>query len=880
MNDMSSTCPAPVVRTLAPDAQIVTKIPAETLWPDITALRSHVATYPYYWGDGTMAMLIARCETHDDTKPGKNTKKMFPYTLWRNADGTYVWASKGMQGLQPLYNLLELIRRPKAMVILSEGEKCADAVKAAFPECVSVTWAGGTNAIKKTDFSYCEGRKVVIFPDHDEPGKAAVDVLTDILTGIGAKSIRVLDIAALGARVSKDVPQGYDIADAIEDGLTFVHFKAILTTHPEMVTDVFGAEPEPDAHAYEDDEASAPAEVGHEVEPWGLAATNDQRPQSVEPHTAKDPFLAHLQKEWGWTPNFPDGYELSGAGLYKHGLSARGEPVTIFVGSSIAVVGQSRLADGEIGWGRIVVFPRPDGVYVTVILPNNLGVGDGKEVRTVLAEHGFQCPNDRPGRLALADFITHSDARDIVEIASRPGWIGDSFALPQGIISPPGETRHLKIDMGNKSHFFATAGKAEDWRALAGLIEGSSRAVFALSVAFAPILLKPMGENGGGFHFYGQSSRSKTTVLVLAGSVYGGGGIDGYVQSWLRTGNSAEATAADHNDCLIALDELGLSDPELAADLYYMLANGHGKGRATVLGTARLGVQWRAMTLSSGEDSSVVHMRSGARGAKKRLTGGVAVRMIDVPIEVAPGQSFEDIGGFESEYALAVHIGREARRVYGHAGEAFLRQLVADRATHLATAREIKMHFVGTVIGPEDDKQVGRIAERFGLVAAAGTLATTLGVLPWQEDTAFKAAATCYQAWKDARGTSQSEEERDALRALRVFFELHGRSHFEAITPANSLVAGQDVRREEDRPVRDRCGYRTTDEDGNAVIYVTPEAFRSKVCDGHSPDIMLRVARDRGALLLGDGAHLQKNVRLPDSRSTTRVYAFIPHKLE
>jgi putative DNA primase/helicase len=115
---------------------------------------------------------------------------------------------------------------------------------------------------------------------------------------------------------------------------------------------------------------------------------------------------------------------------------------------------------------------------------------------------------------------------------------------------------------------------------------------------------------------------------------------------------------------------------------------------------------------------------------------------------------------------------------------------------------------------------------------------------------------------------------------LRVFFELHGRSHFEAITSENNLAQEQEFRREEDRPVRDRCGYRTQDKDGNAVIYVTPEAFRSKVCDGHSPDIMLRVARDRGALLLGDGAHLQKNVRLPDSRSTTRVYAFIPHKLE
>ena len=878
MNDMSFARPAPVVRELAPDAQIVVEIPPETAWPDLSGQSSFVACYPYYWENGTKAMVIARYERPDDKKPGQIKKTLFPHTFWQNADGSAVWARKGMKDPMPVYNLLDLNQHPNALVVISEGEKCADAVKAAFPDCVSITWANGTNAVKKTDFSPLEGRDVVVFPDHDDSGQAAVEVLTEILIEKGAKRVRVLDIAALGECVSENVPKGYDIADAIRDGLSVARFKEILDAHPKLMSTAFEASVAPQKRIAPIEETLS-AETPLDARPSADASREEGNPSTGEADIEENPFLAYLEQEWGYTPNFPEGYGLANGGLYKHGLTGRGEPVRTFAGSPIAVVGQGRMADGETGWGCMVVFPRPDGTYATVFLPNSLSVGDGKEVRAMLAEHGFQCPNDRAGRLALADFISQSDAPDIIEITHRPGWIGDSFALPQGVISPPDKPRRIKIDMGDKKHFFAKAGQAEDWRALAGLVERSSRAAFALSVAFAAVLLKPMGESGGGFHLYGRSSRSKTTFLVLGGSVFGGGGIDGPVQSWLRTGNSAEATAAEHNDCLIALDELGVSNPDLAADLYYMLANGHGKGRATVVGSARQSVQWRVMTLSSGETSSVVHMRSTARGANKRYTGGVAVRMVDIPIEVAEDQSFEDIGCFENERAMAEHIGREARRVYGHAAPEFITHLVSDLDAHIKAAEDIKTRFIEAVTEQADDPQVKRVAGRFGVVAAAGELAVRFGVLPWRAEAAFNAAVICFSAWKDARGTSQSEEERDALRALRTFFELYGRSRFEAITVLDDPNSDQGVQREGEGHVRDRCGYRTVGVDGNAVLYVTPEAFRSEVCAGHSPEIMLRVARERGALIVGEGGHLQKNVRLPERSGTSRVYAFLPHAL-
>ena len=63
----------------------------------------------------------------------------------------------------------------------------------------------------------------------------------------------------------------------------------------------------------------------------------------------------------------------------------------------------------------------------------------------------------------------------------------------------------------------------------------------------------------GGFHYRGDSSGGKTTALKLAASVYGG---TSYLQRWRSTDNALEATAAQHSDCLLILDELAQTDPK------------------------------------------------------------------------------------------------------------------------------------------------------------------------------------------------------------------------------------------------------------------------------------------------------------------------------
>ena len=75
------------------------------------------------------------------------------------------------QSNRPLYGLDRLAAAPDLPVLVVEGERCADVQ---VPGYVVVTWAGGSSAVAKTDWSPLAKREVIVWPDLDEPGfKAA-----------------------------------------------------------------------------------------------------------------------------------------------------------------------------------------------------------------------------------------------------------------------------------------------------------------------------------------------------------------------------------------------------------------------------------------------------------------------------------------------------------------------------------------------------------------------------------------------------------------------------------------------------------------------------------------------------------------------------------
>lgn len=159
------------------------------------------ATWMYKDETGRLLGHVARFET-------ASGKQVLPRTWCRLPDGTHAWRWRGFSAPRPLYGLDRLAARPDAIVLVVEGEKTADAAQRHFPDYVAVTWLGGSNAAGKADWSVLAGRRVVVWPDADRPGRNAADDVAKLATK--ARAVSVLEVS-----VPDDLPDGWDLADPV-----------------------------------------------------------------------------------------------------------------------------------------------------------------------------------------------------------------------------------------------------------------------------------------------------------------------------------------------------------------------------------------------------------------------------------------------------------------------------------------------------------------------------------------------------------------------------------------------------------------------------------------------------------------------------------------
>jgi putative DNA primase/helicase len=133
--------------------------------------------------------------------------KTFSQWTWRRNH----WINQGPKGDCPLYREAELAKHPDAQVLVVEGEKCADLAAEMLRAFVVISWAGGTGAVPKSDWSPLRDRRVLIWPDADEVGIKAGSQIVEALKGV-ATQVRVI-------RPPTSTAVGWDVADAIEEGM-------------------------------------------------------------------------------------------------------------------------------------------------------------------------------------------------------------------------------------------------------------------------------------------------------------------------------------------------------------------------------------------------------------------------------------------------------------------------------------------------------------------------------------------------------------------------------------------------------------------------------------------------------------------------------------
>jgi uncharacterized protein (DUF927 family) len=406
---------------------------------------------------------------------------------------------------------------------------------------------------------------------------------------------------------------------------------------------------------------------------------------------------------------------------------------------------------------------------------------------------------------------------------------------------------------GALDHAYAIAGTLDDWRdQIARYAVGNSRLLLALSAAFAGTLLDPLGAEGGGFHFRGGTSCGKTTALKAAASVWG---YAGFLRTWRATSNGLESVAAMHSDTLLLLDELGQTNAAEASSTAYMLANGQGKTRAGRTGGSRMPVRWRVIFLSNGELSLADKIAEDGKGGK--MMGGQALRVLDIQADAGCG-----LGIFETAHGmgageLARHLADAAKRHYGHASHAWLQALVNDREGFAKRAEIHRTAFCKSVWLPGDDGQIERAAARFGLVAAAGELASELGITGWPKGEASRGVAACYEAWLEAHGGPGPVEDRTALSQVRGFIEKHGSSRFEPIG-----VLAQEFETMAGKTTINRVGFKRSAGAGTEFL-ILPESWKSEVCAGLDPKAAAKAVLAAKALKPGEGNQLQRKERLP-----------------
>lgn len=550
----------------------------------------------------------------------------------------------------------------------------------------------------------------------------------------------------------------------------------------------------------------------------------------------------------------PEGFEIKGDRLCAWMLMGRGEDAQqelVPISSPVRVLAETSDEHGR-GYGRLLEWQDSAGrvrrwaMPVRSLIPRN-----GEEVFTALLDAGL--PFIELGhKRKLAAYLMSCQPEQRITCVERTGWHGRAYVLPGGSIGPEAEGVILQT-AGYAANDFTERGTLAEWQqGVAGLAVGNSRLCFALSLAFAAPLLTLVGMEGGGFHLKGESTDGKTTIMKAAASVYGNP--DRYSQTWRATGNAIEGIASRRNDALLCLDELGELDGREAGQVAYMLSNGQGKARSKQDGELRERKAWRLLFLSTGELSLEDH----AASAGQRTQAGMEVRTIQIPSDTGHHGAFEWLHGMEGGRTFADTLKANADHQHGTAFRTYVEALAGDLEAHSERLRaEIKR--IAAELTPQGaGNQVGRAINRFALVAAAGELATRLGVTGWPEGEAMRAVRVCLKAWLAERGHLGNKEDAATLEQVRGFVTAHQYTRFADWFDANHRPANM-------------VGYRKVESDG-VSFFVLPPGW-AEITKGRDPKRAAHLCLEAGYLLTGkDKKRLQRLSRLPGMGKAVRVY--------
>jgi putative DNA primase/helicase len=752
----------------------------------------------YVTDQGQIAFIVLRYDLPD------GSKQIRPLSPCVNENGEFRWFRKHAPTPHPLFNLLDLFNRPTAPVLVVEGEKKAEAARALAPDHVVVTWAGGANATAHTDWSPLVGRDVIIWPDNDSAGESAALSIGTFLEEMGTH-IRVLTKVEITTTRDR------------------VRARAAQTGNPAVAGDL------PDAY--------------------------DATDAAAEGWTAAD--LADIIDISELPPGF---FERDGCIYFYKSPAAAEHGDALKVCQHIDIL--ARVRDAKNGaWGRLIRWRDGEGVEHVWALEMAMLAGDGKDLRSHLFDKGFYVSTHKDALHAFFELIQTSVPKRLLRCVDKVGWHGSVFVLGDQhgtVIHPDGHTEEVILQTSSRLKPLVVAGTVDAWRQeVATRCLGNSRLIFAVSLGFSGYVLRLLKAGTGGYHIVGLSSSGKSTTMLATASVTGC-----QPESWRATDNALEGIAAQHNDGVLMLDEIGQCPPERIGETIYMLADGRGKARMSKSIQLRDPLTWAMEVLSTGE----ITLADVLRSIGKETHTGQEVRFCDIPADAGTGHGcFEDLHGETDGHAFAMRFAAVAKEQSGTVGPAFIHAVVRDRAGAQAFLDEVMRTFFARVVPVGATGQVQRVATRFAHVAAAGELAGALGLTGWSPGTACTGVQACYKAWLDQRsGGTGSGEEAKILNRIRTVI-IKEAAGFDPLQPSSSHAAIMAAPR-----VTKRLGwFRMVN--GHREYLFLPESWK-EIFAGLDSRLATAVLRKLGYLIPDGRGKSSQPIAIPALGTKPRLY--------
>jgi uncharacterized protein (DUF927 family) len=275
--------------------------------------------------------------------------------------------------------------------------------------------------------------------------------------------------------------------------------------------------------------------------------------------------------------------------------------------------------------------------------------------------------------------------------------------------------------------------------------------------------------------------------------------------------------------------------------------------------TSRPSSHFKLIFLSTGERT----LHDVIQAAGKQSKGGQEARLIDIPADAGRGMGiFEEIQDFPSPAAMAQELARASKTNYGAAIDPFIKHVAENRDGAAERVRRAREHFI-TRHSPRDASgEVHRVVSLFGLIAAAGEIASELGLTGWKDGEATTAARACMESWIVNRGGTGAADVYCGIEALRSFIETHGSSRFQDIACPDAVI-------------RDRAGFKERDQDGWAY-YVFPNTFRSEICRGNDARAIARELIRRGHMQAQEDGTGRMTVKKRVPGGPTWFFAVLP----